>query len=259
MRHSRLIRLVPLFFAALLALGATGAMAQIPDHFTNLQVLPKEISKSDLLVAMRAWSRALGMHCDGCHVESEKDHKMDFPSDAKEEKKTARQMLKMVMAINKDYIAALPSHNGEHAASVGCFTCHRGQNEPPQALDDTIARIANEKGPAAALARYQELRKDHLIDGRYDFSERSLLSVAANLAESEKYDDSMAIIKADLELFPTSSNLYTFQGRLQVLKKDKAGAEASFKKALELDPKNDNAKRSLAALQSPPPPPKPPQ
>jgi photosynthetic reaction center cytochrome c subunit len=54
--------------------------------------------------------------CQFCHVQG------DFPSDDKEEKKTARAMMTMVMAINKD--------NFNARTEVTCYTCHRGANEP---------------------------------------------------------------------------------------------------------------------------------
>src|SRR4051794_6586365 len=79
------------------------ALAQVPDNFTNLQVLPKDISKEDLTQVMRNFSFATGLNCENCHVQGA-DKKMNFAADDKEQKKTARVMWKMVMSINGDYI-----------------------------------------------------------------------------------------------------------------------------------------------------------
>ena len=54
-----------------LAFGASVALAQIPDKFTNLKVLPKDIAKRDLVETMRSFSMALGVTCQHCHVEKD--------------------------------------------------------------------------------------------------------------------------------------------------------------------------------------------
>jgi hypothetical protein len=46
----------------------------------------------------------------------------DFASDAKPEKNTAREMIKMVMGLHKQ--------NFPGAGEISCFTCHRGQQQP---------------------------------------------------------------------------------------------------------------------------------
>jgi hypothetical protein len=52
----------------------------------------------------------------------------DFPSDAKPEKHAAREMLRMVHAVNADYVSKVNPHRQE----VTCWTCHRGQTVPAQ-------------------------------------------------------------------------------------------------------------------------------
>src|SRR3954451_8811991 len=89
---------------AVVLLCATSALAQMPDKFTNLQVLPKDISKKDLMAIMRSFSFSLGVRCEHCHVQTPYK-KTDFPLDDKDEKKTARLMLRMVTSINGDYMS----------------------------------------------------------------------------------------------------------------------------------------------------------
>src|SRR3954463_11705191 len=103
-------------------LWSVAVVAQAPEKFTNLQYFPKDITKKELVNTMRGFSFSLGVRCEFCHVESA-DKKMDFASDAKDEKRTARAMLKMVDGINKDYIAKLGMAS---PAQVQCVTCHRG-------------------------------------------------------------------------------------------------------------------------------------
>ena len=111
-------------------------------EFKNLKVLPQNISHDELISTMRGFARALGTRCDGCHVPIPGEaNKFDFPNDAKEEKRIARQMILMVRNINGNYIAKLPhdhpeatttahEHDEEEHVTVMCWTCHRGKMQP---------------------------------------------------------------------------------------------------------------------------------
>src|SRR5258708_32455280 len=61
MAHRAFWTWIPL--AALLLTG-TPAAAQFPDKFTNLKVLPKDISKHEMESTMRSFAFALGVRCD---------------------------------------------------------------------------------------------------------------------------------------------------------------------------------------------------
>ncbi len=77
-----------------------------------------------LLAAMEGgFSRALGVSCTHCHVTTQWD------SDDKRPKKATRDMMKMVRAINEDYIKPMKNLEDERA-SVSCMTCHRGEPRP---------------------------------------------------------------------------------------------------------------------------------
>ena len=96
-------------------------------HFHNLQVLPQNISRDDLITTMRRFKQALGVECSHCHAAMPGDpKKLDFRSDAKPQKKSARVMLRMTNRINKDYVA----HVEEAYTRVSCWTCHRGKTQP---------------------------------------------------------------------------------------------------------------------------------
>src|SRR5215467_6111461 len=92
-RHSFLV-----FGTLAVAIFSTSPLrAQFPDKFTNLKVLPKDISKHDLESTMRGFAFALGTRCDHCHTERKAPEKgLDFAADDKDAKKTARTMLEMV-------------------------------------------------------------------------------------------------------------------------------------------------------------------
>src|SRR3972149_10782597 len=147
MRASSLLLASPLVFFGMAALSA----AQIPEKFENLQFFPKEIERRALIDAMRDFSGALGVRCEFCHVGEGGPQllNMDFPSDDKEAKRTARRMLVMVAAIQKDYLANL---GRARPAQVGCFTCHRGVARPGP-LEVVIGEVLESSGCGAAVGR----------------------------------------------------------------------------------------------------------
>src|SRR3954471_11981497 len=74
---------------------------KLPDKFTNLKVLPKDIHKDDLVRTMKAFSAGLGVRCDHCHVLT--SEKKDFAADTKPEKQMAREMMKLVHNLNTEF------------------------------------------------------------------------------------------------------------------------------------------------------------
>lgn len=126
---------------------ATTASAAQPSEFKNLQVLPRNITRPELIATMRTFTRGLGVRCNECHVvtATTPEEKLDFASDAKEEKRVARVMIQMSNQINGAWlerVEATEGHEDEaHEATtasaappdqprVWCWTCHRGKKEP---------------------------------------------------------------------------------------------------------------------------------
>lgn len=103
--------------------------------YKNLKVLPKDISKEDLGTVMDGFKTSLGVKCNYCHAPSETEKgKLDFASDAKPEKGTARMMMIMTAKINKKYFHIKDVKNPNAILPVSCITCHNG-NERPKTLD----------------------------------------------------------------------------------------------------------------------------
>jgi hypothetical protein len=119
-----------ILIAACAAISQQKAQAPRADNldFHNLRVLPPNITHDELIATMRGFARSLGTRCNHCHVANPPGSKeeFDFASDAKEEKKTARTMLRMVRDINANYLAKVNA-SGQ---TVTCFTCHRGHTTP---------------------------------------------------------------------------------------------------------------------------------
>ncbi len=104
-------------------------------QFKNIQVF-QGLPASQVIPAMYYMEAALGVQCSYCHVEK------GFDKDDKEEKASARKMIKMVRDINQA--------NFDGRNEVTCNTCHHGQAHP--ASVPALAEISS-KVPAAQPAQ----------------------------------------------------------------------------------------------------------
>lgn len=235
-------------FSIFLLLAAP-AGAQMPEKFTNLQVLPKTISKTDLMHTMRGFAFALGVRCDYCHTGKSEGslNGMNFAADEKETKKTARVMLRMVATINADYIGKL---GGRPSIEVECFTCHRGLNRP-RTLQSVLAEALEKKDISSAIALYHDLKKQYYGGAQYDFSETSLNLLTESLLAKDRGKDAAAMMELNLEVHnPLSSwgsNLIAMAHRASG---DISKAIQDYKKIVEANPDNSWAKQQLAELES---------
>lgn len=235
---------------AVLVLAAVGtASAQIPDKFTNLQMLPKDIGKGELVGTMRDFASALGQRCNYCHVGENLDslEGYDFASDEPEHKRVARVMMQMVDEINR---TLLPKIGKEPTHKVTCVTCHRGIKEP-ETMTDVLMEAIGEGGVAAAAKRYRELRDEYYGQGSYDFSGGPLNSVAESLVrEGNDLDGAIEIAQLSVEFNPDAAFGHLMLGQLYSRKGDKDAALASIERALELEPDNKFAQQMLERVKS---------
>jgi len=225
------------------------ASAQIPDKFTNLQVLPKDIGKRELLDAMKNFTSALGVRCQHCHIgeEGKPLTTFDFVSDTKTTKQTARVMLQMVQAINNEHLTKVANKSTQ----VNCNTCHHGENRPPRPLDDILFEITATQGASEAIKKYHELREKYYGGAVYDFRDGVLNRLASRLSAAKKSDDALAILKLNAEVNPNSGMAYFFMAEIYLEKGEKAAAMENYKKALALAPDNTFAKKKLEELAKP--------
>src|SRR5229473_6651827 len=105
------------------------------EAYQNIQVL-KEIPADQLVPAMQFITYSLGVECGYCHIEGA------LEKDDKKPKQTARKMMQMLAAINRD--------NFDAKQAVTCNSCHRGAPRPVSVpiIADTPLRPALESSPA---------------------------------------------------------------------------------------------------------------
>src|SRR5260370_30140190 len=85
------------------------------EEFKNIQAL-KGMPADQLIPSMQFIAASLCVECEFCHVAHANE------KDDKKPKVTARKMINMMMAINKD--------NFEGHREVTCYSCHRGSTDP---------------------------------------------------------------------------------------------------------------------------------
>ena len=231
----------------IVATWSATAAAQIPDKFTNLKVLPKEISKTDLVATMRGVAGGLGVRCAFCHVGPEDLTGMDFASDSKREKRIARSMLAMVKEING---ALIPKAGIENPIQVRCATCHHGVTRP-ESLVDIMEGKFESGGLDSATTAYLTLKKTYFGSDSYSFKPGTLNEIAEWLAnEKEDTDAAIAIMRFSLEQTPDVAYSYNLLGRIEAGAGRNQDAIESLKKAIELNPDDKWSRRVLDRLEA---------
>ena len=111
--------------------GTPPVRRQMPKP-ANLQVLPKDYTGADVMKVMHTFEAQLGVECGFCHASDAATHRLNFASDEKPQKSTARVMLRMTADINAKYLTQItdPDHADHPAPPVTCGTCHRGHSMP---------------------------------------------------------------------------------------------------------------------------------
>jgi len=120
-------------------------------------------------------------------------------------------------------------------------------DNPKQLIADTLSDTIFEKDVASAIARYRELKTGKTA-AEYDFGEDQLNRLGYQLLQQKKVTGAIEIFKLNVEMYPQSSNVYDSLGEAYMVNGDKELSIANYKKSLELDPNNANAKVKLGSL-----------
>lgn len=161
----------------------------------NIQVL-KGLPDSQLFLLMNFVATSLGVKCDYCHVRrGEKYYGGDWvwESDEKPKKLIGRQMIKMVLDINRT--------NFDRETAVTCYTCHRGStviarlpplppHDPPvpteaalPTADQILTKYIAAVGGKDAVTKF----KTTLMKGTIERSEGRNAQLEVTLKEPDKY------------------------------------------------------------------------
>jgi len=121
------------------------------EEFKNIQAL-KGIPAEQVIPSMQFIAASLGVECEYCHVAHANE------KDDKKPKITARKMINMMMAINRD--------NFEGKREVTCYSCHRGLAKPvgTPIITDEGPRSTAEKGKKSEETKAALPTAEQLLD-----------------------------------------------------------------------------------------------
>jgi tetratricopeptide (TPR) repeat protein len=221
-----------------------------PEKPSNLQVLPKDWPGSRLRPVMIGFTRALGVRCSNCHKgeEGKPLSTYDFASDENPNKNRAREMLRMLGDINDHLKKIEPS--GDKRVNMWCHTCHHGRPRP-MTLEEELGEQYRTKGLKTALEHYTDLKKKYYSRGAYDFGEDSLNSFGYDVLENKDAAGAIQVFQLNAEGFPQSGNVWDSLAEAYLKAGDLKNAEENYKKALTLDPTDENAKEMLRKIKEP--------
>jgi len=100
---------------------------------------------------------------------------------------------------------------------------------------------------AEAIEGYKNIKREKPLNAA--IQEARFNDLGYSLLREKRISDAIAVFKINVELYPNSSNVYDSLGEALLANGDKALAAINYKKALELDPHNQNAANILKKLQ----------
>jgi tetratricopeptide (TPR) repeat protein len=227
-------------------LAAQGGGFQGPPP-KNLQVLPKDMTRPEVVARMRLIATALGVRCEYCHVQTtgpDGREQTDHASDDKDTKKTAREMMRMVNDINDKYLIAGMGRTLTERQRVSCETCHHGLAKP-RTIQAALLEAIEAKGADSAIALYRDLRSRYYGRAAYDFGEQA---IPLMLPMPDQRPALIALLKLNLEFYPQSAPTYQALAQVSLQAGDTAAALDALNKAIAIAPNGRQLQGILARL-----------
>ncbi|WXH33090.1 hypothetical protein WA016_07091 [Myxococcus stipitatus] len=100
---------------------------------------------------------------------------------------------------------------------------------------------------AEAIATYRKLKAQR--PDEYRFNPGELNRVGYQVMKRGRLADAIELFKLNVEMYPQDGNVHDSLGEAYLARGDKALAAESYRRAVELDPKNADAARILKELE----------
>lgn len=120
------------------------------------------------------------------------------------------------------------------------------KNPRLNSVNAPLRRTIRERGVAAAVAQYRELRKSQ--PGRYDFAEPELNALGYELLFTGRVREAVEIFKLNVETYPEGFNTYDSLAEAYLAAGDRELAVKNYRRSLELNPQNANATAALKRI-----------
>jgi tetratricopeptide (TPR) repeat protein len=163
------------------------------------------------------------------------------------------------LGLGDEAVLIIPSQLGYGAKGAGTvippgatlvFLVHLVDIRPKdKVLSNVLVDMTVNQGLAAAVQRYQELKA--IKFGDLYTSEGDMESLGYQLAKRKMLPAAVAFLRLNTEAYPQSADAFVSLARALKKSGDKVQAVSNCKHALELDPKNQDAKDLLGELQAP--------
>lgn len=231
-----------------LAAGPAPTRAQGTEKPKNLKVLPADLTRDSVVKFMRyVVASGLGVTCSFCHgAPNVPFDSIDFASDERDTKRTAREMLRMVARINTELLPAIPGR-GTPPVEVRCITCHRGAQRPLM-LEDTLGTVLSRFGPDSTVATYDRLKQRYMGRFAYDFGQGPLNVLAARLVEQNRLPEARLMLELNIREHPDVWDPHSTLAQILEALGEKDLAVQHYRRVLELFPAYTPAKRRIEAL-----------
>ncbi len=113
-------------------------------------------------------------------------------------------------------------------------------------LEAVLERHGREKSGESAAGVNEALRRG--IDGGL-LDENRINQLGYSLQGKNQSDEAIAVFTFNTRAFPESANAYDSLGEAWLKKGDRLQALENYRKSLQLDPKNENARKAIAKLE----------
>jgi len=117
---------------------------------------------------------------------------------------------------------------------------------PKTSIAESLMSTILNTGIDAAISQYYELKANKADE--YNFKESELNKLGYQLLQAGKNNEGVEILKLNAGVFPNSSNVYDSLGEAYMYTGNNELAVVNYKKSLELNPENDNARKMLETL-----------
>ncbi|MFH6993088.1 serine hydrolase [Flavobacterium sp. FlaQc-48] len=132
----------------------------------------------------------------------------------------------------------------EMSASIRAILYNQPFNAPKKSLAFELLDSFSEQGVANGLKTYNKLKNDPT----YVILEGDMNRVGYQLLQTGKTKEAIEVFKINAETYPKSGNVYDSLGEAYLTDGNKELAISNYKKAIELDPKNEDGKKALEEL-----------
>jgi tetratricopeptide (TPR) repeat protein len=118
--------------------------------------------------------------------------------------------------------------------------------DPRTSIAETLSATIKSSGIDAAVKQYHELKAAG--SPTYNFDEGELNNLGYEFIRAKKFETAIRVLQLNVEAYPQSGNVYDSLGEAYLDDGNKPLAIATYKRSLELNPKNRGAAEVLKRL-----------